>query len=137
MTLQAETKNKCELFHYTRSGDERVMRPWLCMLEPYRSTSTMETLKNLWRHQTPERRQIWSISLLLTLNRFHTFFWFSYCKVWTSAFRMGTMKYKLRKLTPLRFRKLLFILTYLTHFWPMFPFYTPWKHQGIKWKHWP
>ena len=35
----------------------------------------------------------------------------------------------------------------LTHFWPMFPFYTPWKHQttkgslvfsgGIKWEHWP
>ena len=35
----------------------------------------------------------------------------------------------------------------LTHFWPMFPFYTPWKHQktkgflvfsgGTKWEHWP
>ena len=35
----------------------------------------------------------------------------------------------------------------LTYFWPMFPFYTPWKHQkilsflvfsgGIKWDHWP
>ena len=34
----------------------------------------------------------------------------------------------------------------LTHFWPMFLFYTPWKHQktkgflvfsgGIKWEHW-
>ena len=36
---------------------------------------------------------------------------------------------------------------YLTLFWSMFPFYTPWKHQktitflmfsgGIKWEHWP
>ena len=35
----------------------------------------------------------------------------------------------------------------LTPFWPMFPFYTPWKHWktksllvfsgGIKWEHWP
>ena len=31
----------------------------------------------------------------------------------------------------------------LTHFWPIFPFYSPWKHQkfcfsgGIKWKHKP
>ena len=34
----------------------------------------------------------------------------------------------------------------LTYFWPIFPFYTPWKHQktvdflmvsgGIKWEHW-
>ena len=34
----------------------------------------------------------------------------------------------------------------LNYFWPMFPFYTPWKHQkikgflvfsgGIKWEHW-
>ena len=37
-----------------------------------------------------------------------------------------------------------FYQIYLTHFWPMFPFYTPWKHQrfsgvfgGHKWKHWP
>ena len=36
---------------------------------------------------------------------------------------------------------------FLAHFWPMFPFYTPWKHQktndflifsdGIKWEDWP
>ena len=36
---------------------------------------------------------------------------------------------------------------FLTHFWPMFPFYPPLKHQktfdflvfsgGIKWEHWP
>ena len=36
---------------------------------------------------------------------------------------------------------------YLTHFWPVFPFYNPRKHQetkgflvfsgGIKWEHWP
>ena len=35
----------------------------------------------------------------------------------------------------------------LNNFWPMFPFYNPWKHQktkdflvfsgGIKWEHWP
>ena len=40
-----------------------------------------------------------------------------------------------------------FIKKQLTHFRPMFPFYTPWKHQktfgflvfsgGIKWEHWP
>ena len=38
-------------------------------------------------------------------------------------------------------------LIHLTDFWPMFAFYTPWKHQkicgflvfsgGIKWEHWP
>ena len=38
------------------------------------------------------------------------------------------------------------IRVFLTHFWPMFSFYTPWKHQktsgflvfsgGIKWEHW-
>ena len=36
---------------------------------------------------------------------------------------------------------------FLTHFWPVFPFYTPWKHQktkgflvfsgGMKWEPWP
>ena len=41
----------------------------------------------------------------------------------------------------------LLLLSILTYFWPMFPFYTPWKHQktfgflvfswGIKWEHWP
>ena len=42
---------------------------------------------------------------------------------------------------------LLSVLLPLTYLWPMFPFYTPWKHQktkgflvfsgGIKWEHWP
>ena len=39
-------------------------------------------------------------------------------------------------------------VSYLTYFWPMLLFYTPWKHQktkgenhcfkgGIQWEHWP
>ena len=44
-------------------------------------------------------------------------------------------------------KKNCFLVWFLTHFYPMFPFYTPWKHYktcgflvlpgGIKWEHWP
>ena len=46
-----------------------------------------------------------------------------------------------------KFPNSLIVTLHLTHSWPMFPFYTPWKHPktfgfllfsgGIKWEHWP
>ena len=68
----------------------------------------------------------------------HTFLVF-HCWLWASKSGLG---YSLTHFVPVFFLE----CSSLTRFWPVFPFYTPWKHQktkgfllfsGVtKWEHW-
>ena len=75
----------------------------------------------------------------------HIFFAVAMIGKWILPRKMYKKMYKkkiLRKLSCI-----FLVRTLLTHFWSMFPFYTPWKHHkskgflifwgGIKWEHWP
>ena len=88
------------------------------------------------------------IVYLLRASYVHVFYSLRLSKWWNIGVSQGyfVAKYKKKSMGHRRlcsrFRLLYTLMSAssLTHFWPVFPLYTPWKYQktfGIKRKHWP
>ena len=79
--------------------------------------------------KTPERRQWFLVSLLLTLNRFHILFWHYHCWLWTSKCQLGVRESTDQaKSRFLRDRFQISLLIIIREF-KRINFYFPWNHQ--------